>query len=217
MLNLNSLYRLRSQLKPGASVSGSVYKARVIMIWTFVSLLSFSNCRVGPTKDLKIEPRGELLAYFKITEVALIGPIKRTTGYYFYVESEENVAGPFLNGYQYQHGKIIQEFGTGSDSAAVIEAIEQIGLEPFDFEKEIMVAEEKSKANPDPNGVWVLSMDGTEWEIMIQTKKGKFLSRIWNPGSEFKNYARYSANIAKLEQVLRILVRYYGEATIGLL
>ena len=176
-------------------------------------LLILSSCSAMHHKGLDIKPKGELFAYFRITEMAFYGPVERATGFYFYKETTD-YGGPFLNYYQYKNGVIVDSSGGGSLSEEVFDDIESIGLKPFDYEKEVKIVEEKVEKSGGFDGYWVTA-DGDEWEIMIQTSKGKFLMKKWNPGTDFRNYAKYSENIKKLEKYIRRLLMYYAETKIG--
>ena len=179
----------------------------------FISLL-FSMNAMGD--EGTIIPRGEVFAYFRITEAAFTGPNNKKTGYYFYKDDRKDVAGPILIIYEYKDGKIIDTRSTGSISAEVFKDIESIGLVPFDFYKETKATSAKIIKTNGIQEIWVTA-DGQEWEVMINTENGQFLMKGWNPGSEFRNYSMHSENISKLEKVIRRLTMYYGETVIGIL
>ena len=54
-------------------------------------------------------------------------------------------------------------------------------------------------------------------EIMINTNQGKFLLKKWNPGTDFRNYKKYSENIQKLEKVIKRLLLFYADSIIHIL
>lgn len=183
-------------------------------LFTFLLVL-LSSCATIPQKGLDIKPEGELFAYFRITQHSYSEPIERANGYYFYKENPKDIRGPILYIYEYINGEIVDYRGGGSDSAEVFTDIESIGFVPFDYKKEIEFAEEERKKGSDDFG-WI-TMDGNEWEIMIDTNQGKFLLKKWNPGTDFKNYKKYSENIQKLEKVIKRLLLFYADSIIHIL
>jgi hypothetical protein len=102
--------------------------------------------------------------------------------------------------------------GGGFDSKEVLKAIADVGLEPFDFQKEVEKEAEHRGKQYEP----FMVLDGAEYEIVVMTDKGKFSLREWDPGYKIDTYAAYSPKIAKLKKVLDILAEYYGRLKFGI-
>jgi hypothetical protein len=179
----------------------------------FVTLAA--SCAAAP----RAEPaRGNLFASIRITESAFKGPIRDKQGFFFYLHEEPGVAGPMLEGYEFRNGKQVDEFGGGSESAGVIEAIRKAGLTPFDFKREVEEITARLQREATARGesfIGPQARDGAEWEIVIATESGPFTLRAWNPRGAIDQYAQYSKNIAKLKTVLDLLAQYYGQLKLG--
>lgn len=163
----------------------------------------------------EFEVKGEPYAHFRIARQSFSPPFEKQTGYYFYKEDVGKPWGPTLTIYEFRNGTIVDERSTGTASRDVLNEIAAIDFSPFDYEGEIELAHDKymqSEQQP-----YEVTLDGTEWEIMLQTENGPFSLRKWNPGSDFFNYSKFSTHLQKLEQVIRRLLMYYGETTIGVL
>src|SRR5262245_52369547 len=102
-----------------------------------LAVLFLSGCVDVSAQQEQPAPPGRLLASIKMTTAVSNGSTGSDTVYLFYVETPANVAGPLLTGYEIVDGKNKDVFGGASGSAKVIEAIEAIGLEPFDLQTEI--------------------------------------------------------------------------------
>ena len=153
-----------------------------------------------------------------MTKSSFNGPIRRKTGFEFHVNASPGVGGPFLEGEEYRDGKLVDSFDAGSSSASVIEAIEKVGLPPFDFDREVsaVVARLEKEAGQRGEDFLVLgSRDSPEWEIVIVTRSGRFSVRNLDAGS-IDVYAEYSENLAKLKTVIDLLAVYYGRLKFGL-
>lgn len=169
----------------------------------------------APTPD----PSRRLLASIIITESAFKGPIRRKAGFEFHVNDAPGLGGPFLEGEEYRDGKLVDSFDSGSRSAEDIEAIEAVGLAPFDFEREVSAVEARLKKEAEQRGEDYIhpgSRDGAEWEVVIVTRSGRFSLRAVNPGETIDVYAEHSENLAKLKAVIDLLALYYGRLRLGL-
>jgi len=162
------------------------------------------------------DPDRRLLASFLMTESAHRGPIKRKTGFEFYVVAGKGVGGPFLEAAQFRDGKVVDTLDWGSSSAE-IEAIERVGLVPFDFDREVEKADERGEREAVARGEHFFhgSRDGATWEVVIVTSSGRFSMHAGNPTSEIDALAPYSENLAKLKAVIDLLTHYYGSYKLG--
>lgn len=170
---------------------------------TFASL----HCLATPPA----EPRGGLLA--SIEKVEGWKPIKRRTGWWFYAEkTTENLAGPIVTGYEYRDGKLVDEFGGGSEPA-LFAAINEAGLEQFDFEKEAAIASKRLVDQAEAQGqepVVAGVRDGARYVVTIVVSTGTFRYEAWNPGITSDNLAPASEKIARLKQVFDLLRGFYA-------
>jgi hypothetical protein len=159
------------------------------------------------------EPRGELLASIEFVEG--FEPIRKRTGYWFYAEKAPvDVAGPIITGYEYQNGKLVDEFGGGSEPA-LYEAINKVDLEQFDFEKEVESTTDALAAENDAlyGGPLVTGVrDGVRCVVTIVTTQGTFRYEGWNPGLVAEDRARFSPKLDKLDRVFDLLRRFYSDA-----
>ena len=162
-------------------------------------------------------PARTLLASITITESAFKGPVRRKTGFEFLVvDAPPRDGGPILEGREFRDGKLVDSFDFGSSSTRIA-AIEQVGLTPFDFDREVADATERARKQAEERGETFLhgARDGAQWEIVIVTKSGRFSLRAWNPVAEVDALAPYSENLAKLKAVIDLLVQDYGRYRMG--
>jgi hypothetical protein len=182
--------------------------------------LSLASCAGAPSAAPVTSTDRQLLASITIVESAHTGIARRKTGFEFYVHAmPAGVAGPVLEGEEFRDGRLVDSFDGGSDSAAVIDTIEKVGLAPFDFEREVEEVTarlQKNAAAGNPESLVTGSRDGAEWEIVIVTASGRLDARAWNPGSSIDGLAEHSENLAKLKAVIDLLAQYYGRLKIGL-
>jgi hypothetical protein len=179
--------------------------------------LLLAGCANLSFHRVQYKPKGNLLVSIRKTEGSFTGSVKRDTGYFFYVETEPAGSDPTLTGYHIVDGDIKEEFG-GSDSKEVLKAIAAVGLEPFDYQKEVQTVTARFEKEAQQRGeqyIAPMALDGAEYEIIIVIDKGKLSLREWNPGSTIDAYAAYSPKIAKLKKVLDILAQYYGRFKFG--
>ena len=173
---------------------------------TFVAFLA--GCAYSDYRD---EPRGELLASFRIIESACSGPIDELNGHFFYVE--DNAPGNSLIAvYEYEGGRVVDVAYGGSD--AVLKAAAFVRFQPFDYEAE---REKATQAMMRGSGPSEITLDGYKWEIYIDTNNGPFRIEVSNPGSDLRNLARYSQDISNLKSVVELFSGYYGRQKIGVL
>ena len=154
-----------------------------------------------------MKPRGEFFASIKITERATGAKREGTTGFVCYRNDIPGVVGPMLDGYQYKDGELVDRISTGSASKRVIDEIQAVGLQPFDFAAAV-------KASPQRGETIVL--DGAKIEIRVMTPSGELRLEQWNPGAIIDDYAPHSPDIGKLKNVLDILALYVGRSRMGI-
>ncbi|WP_045856816.1 hypothetical protein [Teredinibacter purpureus] len=178
-----------------------------ISLIIFVLALSGCSCL---SKIEQEEPEGELFISMMMVEGAFSGPIKGKTGFAFYIEQPRNVntIGPFLNGYRYIDGKLVEVFDHGSSARDYIAKIEDLDFKPFDYEVELEKA--VKKAQNDYEIVVLGVRDGAKWELKINTPYGMFVLNKWNPGGEIEFLAPYNENFSKLNAIIEALANYYG-------
>lgn len=155
----------------------------------------------------EIKPRGELMASMKVVGNAFGQVPKGKTGWEFYVVDVPGVVGPMLDGFRYKDGELIDYVSAGSVSKGVVDAVNAVGLRPFDFDAAV-----KSTAKPMDTVV----LDGTNVEIRVITPSGELRLQQWNPGATIDGYAPYSADIGKLKKVLDFLALYAGRSQMGM-
>jgi hypothetical protein len=185
---------------------------------TLLLALALAGCVCPPSAAPASDPARSLLASFIVTQSAFKGPIPRKTGFEFYVvATPPGLVGPLLEGRELRDGKVVDDFDWGS-APSEVEAIERVGLEPFDFGREIAEATERARKQALARGEAFVhgTRDGAEWEIVIVTKAGRFNLRAWNPVADVNSLAPYSANLAKLKTVIDLLAQYYGRLKMGL-
>jgi len=183
-----------------------------------VKILPFIVCllTVGCTtvqRSTREEPIGAFFAEISLTAGAFSGEEKSRTGFAFYIEENDGIAGPRLTGYRFKRGERVQIFGGSSDSASTVAALRQIGLRPFDFAAEVKSCASRLEADAKSRGEEFIPpfvLDGAEYEIVISTPEGPFHLKEWNPGFTIDYYAPHSPAIAKLKKTLDILSQYYG-------
>ena len=167
-------------------------------------------------------PKQEPLVSVMITNVALTKTPKAPTGWAFYVRQEPSMTGqePFryMDGYHVTEGIICERTGGGYPSSEALEAIEAIDFEPFDWKSEAAIAEARWKKafEGKEKPTRYFTTDGAEYEIVINSKRGKFSMQEWNPWPEIVFYAPYSEKIAKLQRMIETLASYMGRTQLGL-
>lgn len=181
--------------------------------------LSLAGCASAqPAADVTSADR-QLLASITRVESAHTGIVRRKTGFEFYVHAmPAGVVGPVLEGEEFRDGRLVDSFDGGSGSSSVVDAIERIGLSPFDFELEVKEVTARLQKTAAERGEMVVtgSRDGAEWEIVIVTASGRLEVRAWNPGSSFDALAEHSEKLAKLKAAIDLLAQYYGRLKLGL-
>jgi len=164
-------------------------------------------------------PSGTLFAEIRLTEGAFSGVEKGRSGFFFYIEEDDGIAGPRLTGYRYVHDSLVGLLGGGSDSRDTVLALRAIGLEPFDYTAEVKSCEARIQAGAKARGEQIMPpfvLDGAEYEIVVVTPNGRFVLKEWNPGASIDYYASHSDKIAKLKAVLDILAKYCGRLEFGI-
>lgn len=153
-------------------------------------------------------PVGELFISIIETESAHTGRFEKKNGFEFYIEEPPpNTLGPFLNGYRFKDGKIVEVFDHGSAGGDFIREIETIGFVPFDYDTEYKKAEIAARKDYPVIGG---ARDGSKWELRIKTDKGEFYLHKWNPEGTIEFLAPYNENFDKLNKLIKVLQRYYG-------
>lgn len=126
--------------------------------------------------------------------------------------------GPLLTGYEYKDGEVRALFGGSSDSARIVQAVRDVGFEPFDFRSEVGATTARLDREAQARGERFMApmvLDGAEYEITIRTVGGVFVLKELNPGYTIDALAPHSTKIAKLKAVLDILAQYYGRTKFG--
>ena len=183
----------------------------------FSILLAIAGCS-SPSQESSKLPKQEPLVSIMITQGAFSGPVKAPTGWVFYVEQSLPPAqGAILRGYRLVEGKIRETTLSGSYTAKVIAAIEAIDFEPFDWDSEVAIAQKRlGETLQEGEGVGIpMTHDGAEFEIVINSKRGRFRMREWNPQPFIDFYAPYSEKIDKLKRVIDTLAVYMGRKQLG--
>ena len=171
----------------------------IILIIVFLSGCSSINQKV---------PEGNLFVSILMTESAHGGKVFVKEGFEFYIEQPPpNMLGPFLNGYRYKNGNVIEYFDHGSAGGDFVKEIQSINFKPFDYDLEKIKAEEAAQKE---NRILAGARDGAKWELRIITKDGEFYLHEWNPGGEIEVLAPYSKNFEKLNALIKVLALYYG-------
>lgn len=175
------------------------------MIRYFILIIVFFS---GCSSVKQEAPKGNLFVSILMTEGAHEGKVLGKEGFEFYIEqSPPNTLGPFLKGYRYKNGKVIEYFSLGSASRNFVKEIETIEFKPFDYELEKVKAEEAARKDyPIISAV----KDGAKWELKIITSEGEFYLHEWNPRVEIEVLAPYCKNFKKLDTLIKVLSRYYG-------
>ena len=190
------------------------------VIAAFGILLGLVGCSSYPEKPEGL-PKEEPLFSVMITQSALTRLGEGANGWAFYVKRDPYVTRepsdtyPVLYVYHLREGEIDDFIGfSGLTSEEVVKAIEAIDFEPFDWKSEAAIADaRRTKALPDETRL--ITFDGAEYEIIINSKQGRFLMREWNPWLEIEYYAPYSEKIAKLKRVIDTLALYVGRSKLG--
>ena len=154
-----------------------------------------------------VTPRGELMVSIKVIGSASGHQLKGKTGWEFYVVDQPGVVGPMLDGFRYKDGELIDYVSAGSVSKEVVDDINAVGLQPFDFTAAVKSA---------PKHMNTLVLDGTNVEIRVMTPSGELRLEQWNPGATIDDYAPYNTDIRKLKSVLDILALYIGRSRMGI-
>lgn len=169
----------------------------------------FIVCILAGCSSLETKPtNGDLFVSIMMTESAHGGIAHKKHGFEFYIEvPPPTTLGPFLHGYRYENGKLVEEFGQGSAGGNFIREIQELEFQPFNYEAELMKAEKAAQQDyPVIGGV----RDGARWELKVITETGEFYLHQWNPESIIALMAPYNQNFEKLDQIIKILQRYYG-------
>jgi len=183
-----------------------------------IACLLLAGCTT-PHRSSSEEPVGTLFAEIRLTASAFFGVEKSRTGFVFYIEENNGIAGPRLTGYRYSRGERTQVFGGGSDSARTVQALRSVGLRPFDFAAEVKSCAARLEADAKLRGEEFIPpfvLDGAEYEIVVSTPDGLFRLKEWNPGFSIDYYSSRSPDIAKLKKTLDILSLYYGHLELGI-
>lgn len=189
-----------------------------VKILAVIICLMVAGCTTAQ-RSTREEPAGTFFAEIRLTAGALSGVEKSRTGFAFYIEENDGIAGPRLTGYRYKRGERVQTFGGGSDSADTVRALRFLGLRPFDFSAEVKLCASRLETEAKARGEEFLPpfvLDGAEYEIVIATPDGQFRLKEWNPGFAIDYYSPHSSDIAKLKKTLDALSQYYGHLEFGI-
>ncbi len=154
---------------------------------------------------------GALVAYVKITDIALRGPVRGKTGCYYYSHpSAEAPTGTILSAYCYDQGNLEHSIeGSIEDSVEIFKQLRQIDLKPFSYAEALELAEIAKNEAEDTD--LIITLDGSEAVIVIVTSQGRLRIRDWNPGTDISQYAPYNVDIGKLKQILDLLDEFVGD------
>lgn len=180
---------------------------------------SSDNSTAVPSLDLDKLPKQEPLVSIMITQGAFSGPVSALTGWVFYYVEPDPSYGSFLRGYRLVNGKIRETtLDSTYTTAEIMKAIQAIDFKPFDWAPEEAVARERlSKTLQEDEGVAIpATLDGAEYEIIINSKHGRFCMRMWNPMPLIDFYAPYSEKIDKLKRVIDTLAVQMGRKRLNL-
>ncbi len=158
------------------------------------------------------DPPGELLASVEMLEGWK--PIKRRTGWWFYAhKSHSDVVAPLVTGYEYSDGKLVREFGGGTESE-LYDAIRHAKLEQFDREQEAGAANERlMEAASAKDDIFVCgARDGARYRITFATESGTFQYELWNPDNTISCLAPASDRLARLKVLLDLLRKFYADS-----
>ncbi len=154
---------------------------------------------------------GDLLASIEMIEGSF-APVKGRTGWWF--QREPSLAGGYsVTGYEFRSGKLVDEFGGGSEDR-LINALDEIGLTQFDFDAEVESANEVmvSRAKEEADLVFPGVRDGARFRVTIVTSAGKVVFEAWNPGSIVDGMAPFNENFARLKRAFDLLRGFYADA-----
>lgn len=178
---------------------------------SLIMILSLAGCA---TNDAYVErERGKFFASVYVLESDYGGEIKGKTGFEFYINEPKGVVGPLLNGYRYKGGKLVETFDDGSGAAETVHELRKVNLQSYDYSAEVESALEKARKE-EPLLILV-TLHGSRWDIKVATDSGDLHINEWNPGGDIKYLSKYSDNLAKTEQIINILARYYGRYHMG--
>jgi hypothetical protein len=156
-------------------------------------------------------PPGELLASIEMIEGSF-APIKGRTGWWF--QREPSLAGGYsVTGYEYRNGKLVDEFGGGSEDR-LIDALDDIGLKQFDFDAAIESANQVmvSRAKEEADLVFPGVRDGARFRVTIATSAGKVVIEAWNPGSTADGLAPFNEDLSRLKRAFDLLRGFYADS-----
>lgn len=158
------------------------------------------------------EPPGELLASIEMLEGWKI--IEKRTGWWFYAQKTTgNRAGPLITGYHYENGKLVDEFGGGSEPE-LFEAIHGAKLEQFDLDQEAERAGEELTRQANARGeifMWGLR-DGARYRVTVVTAAGRFQYEDWNVQNLLDGLWPASDKFRRLKEVLDRLRSFYSDS-----
>jgi hypothetical protein len=164
---------------------------------------------------------GTFFASIEVMQEALADHALGTTGYFFFIQNENSEKPPLLVGYEYDDGHLKNTFGGNPESTEVIQKLRAVGLEPFNFQKEITktiarLNQEAKQRGEDRHYHEGIVLDGAEYRVRIRTPSGMFSMKKWNPGYAINSYARHSKDVGKLKSVLDQLAQFSGRENLGL-
>jgi hypothetical protein len=156
------------------------------------------------------EPPGELLASVEMVEGWK--PVERRTGWWFYAQKiHPDLAAPSVTGYEYSNGKLVREFGGGTE-ADLYDAIRQAKLEQFDMEQETEAASNRMIEASGAELFICGARDGARYRITFVTAAGRFQYELWNPDNTINCLAPASERLARLKVLLDLLRKFYADS-----
>lgn len=181
-----------------------------------LSVLLTTGCTTSV--DSVMKSRGKIVFSIRLTKGAFSGVEKGDTGIFFYREDEKFPTGSLglVTGAKLKHGRLVDFFGGSTvESNEMLQQIEKIGFEPFDFEAELkrvdaILAEEAKRTGV--QHMTSFALDGAEYEIKFTYGTVDFTLKQWNPTVTIDSYAPYSSKIAKLKAVIDCFALSYGRS-----
>ena len=164
--------------------------------------------------------KGELLGSLVLKRTVFRAqPKSGDYGFSIYVDrNAPGVNGPMVCVFRIEAGTPIEVVYDTQRSKRFMQSLAAIHFEPFDFTKEVKIAEDRAMEEAKSRGTHFYPptcMDGAEYQITITTADGAFSVSEWNPSDVIDVYAAYSEKIQKLKQVLDLFAEYYGRTKFG--
>jgi hypothetical protein len=178
-------------------------------ILLLLSVLLTAGCTTNVESEIKSS--GKLLFSIRITQGAFIGVSKEANGLFFYLQDSGEIIGDRM-----QRGKPTDIIYYGS--AEILQQIEEIGFEPFDFDAELKKVDDavlEEARHGKKMQMFMRTLDGAEYEIRYVFGDVDYTLRTWNPIQDMESHASRSPKIAKLKALIDLFGLQYGRAKFG--